>query len=60
MLINVRAAKATDTAQWLEMRLELWPSASEGRHLKEMEIYLHSQWGFEEVERVVCFKKQLT
>jgi hypothetical protein len=50
--MHIRPIQSRDHAEWLRMRLTLWGGTVEG-------IQAHKALGYEEVERLVCFRKAL-
>ena len=42
-MINVRAARPSDAAAWLQLRHALWPDGSEGEHREEIAEFFASE-----------------
>ena len=65
----IRRAELNDSDEWLRMRTALWPDCSEGKHRTEMasdcsidnevNLAVHLLLGYEEVERLIHFRKTL-
>lgn len=53
---GVRRARAGDRSELVRMRQSLWPD-SEPDEVDE--VLFHLQYGFEETDRVVCYRKSL-